>query len=71
MLLENFYNELMYYLQERLNTLTEIRNATDDEIEHLVCDSAVSTISGVIVQMQKIKLLSTSPCGQGGEGQGT
>ena len=56
MLLENFYNELMYYLQTRLDTLTEKRNASDDAMEHLACDSASSAIIGVIVEMQKIKL---------------
>ena len=60
MLLENFYNELMYYLRKRLEKLTEKRNDTDDAMEHLACDSASSAIIGVIVEMQKIKLRKES-----------
>ena len=60
MLLENFYNELMYYLRKRLEKLTEKRNDTDDAMEHLACDSASSAIIGVIVEMQKIKLRTES-----------
>ena len=55
MLLENFYNTLMFYLQTRLNTLIDERNASDDVIEQLAYDSASSAIMDVIVQMQKLK----------------
>ena len=60
-MLENFYNELMYYLQERLDTLTEKRNISDDEIQRLAYDSASSAIIGVIVEMRKMKLRMDKP----------
>lgn len=60
MLLENFYNELMYYLQERLDTLIEKRNISDDAVQRLAYDSASSAIIGVIVEMRKMKLRNES-----------
>ena len=56
MLFENFYNELIYYLQDRLNALTEKRNSSDDAIEQSVYDSASSAIIDVIVKIRLMKL---------------